>query len=149
MRTRVIPLALAAIATVGFGLAACAPSTNPPGDAMSTSTPGASTPSTRAPFQTTTPGPVPSAAPTGTPTDVPTGKWDALVADLAGRGVTHTPELVSPGAVTFSDSSLGCALPGQSYTQALVDGLRVVVTAGGQTYDYRFGTGDAPKLCTR
>ncbi|WP_292865412.1 hypothetical protein [Microbacterium sp.] len=154
MRTRVIPLALAAIAASGLALAACAPSTNPSGGAMSTSTPGASTPdtstpSTRPPFQTTTPGPVGSTAPTGTATDVPAAKWDALVADLAGRGVTETPTLVSAEAVTFSDSSLGCASPGQSYTQALVEGLRVVVTAGGQTYDYRFGSGDAPKLCTR
>lgn len=116
---------------------------------MSTPTPSASSPSTRPPFQATTPGLIALAAPTGTPADVPTAKWDALVADLAGRGVAETPEIVSAEALTFSDSSLGCASPGQSYTQALVDGLRVVVTAGGQTYDYRFGTGDAPTLCTR
>jgi hypothetical protein len=66
-----------------------------------------------------------------------------------GARRVRIPELLSAEAVTFSDSSLGCPTPGQSYTQALVDGLRVVVTAGGQTYDYRFGTGDAPKLCTR
>ena len=112
---------------------------------MSDPTPSASATS-RPPFQTATPGPI---APTGTPVAVPPARWDALVADLGARGVTATPELVSAEAVTFSDSSLGCATPGQSYTQALVDGLRVVVTAGGQTYDYRFGTGDAPKLCTR
>lgn len=144
MRTRVIALALAAIVTAGLGLAACAPSTNPQGESMSRATPSA-----RPPFQTTTPGPVSSAAPTGTPTDVPAAKWDALAADLAGRGVSESPELLSAEAVTFSDSSLGCPTPGQSYTQALVDGMRVVVTAGGETYDYRFGTGDDPLLCTR
>ena len=85
----------------------------------------------------------------GTPVAVPPARWDALVADLGARGVTATPELVSAEAVTFSDSSLGCATPGQSYTQALVDGMRVLVTAGGETYDYRFGTGDDPLLCTR
>ena len=112
---------------------------------MSEPTPSASA-STRPPFQTATPGPV---APTGTPTVVPQARWDALVADLSARGVTSTPTLVSAEAVTFSDGSLGCTSPGQSYTQALVDGMRVVVTAGDKTYDYRFGTGDDPVLCTR
>jgi len=27
--------------------------------------------------------------------------------------------------------------------------MRVVVTAGGRTYDYRFGSDDIPVLCTR
>lgn len=115
------------------------------GEPMTDPTPTASA-STRPPFQTTTPGAI---APTATPTDVPTARWDAIVADLTTRGVDGTPELVSAEAVTFSDGSLGCASPGQSYTQALVDGMRVVVAAGGTTYDYRFGTGDEPKLCTR
>ena len=132
-------LAVAALALAPT-LAACTP-----GGSMSEPTPSASA-STRPPFQTTTPGPV---APTGTPTVVPQARWDALVADLSARGVTSTPTLVSAEAVTFSDGSLGCASPGQSYTQALVDGMRVVVTADGQTYDYRFGSDDTPKLCTR
>lgn len=116
---------------------------------MSDPTPSASATS-RPPFQTATPGPIAPTGPlVGTPVAVPPARWDALVADLGARGVTATPELVSAEAVTFSDSSLGCATPGQSYTQALVDGMRVVVTAGGETYDYRFGTGDDPLLCTR
>lgn len=102
------------------------------------------TPSTRPPFQTTTPGPI---APSGAAAGVSSARWDAIVADLTSRGVSATPDLVSAEAVTFADGSLGCPSPGRSYTQALVDGLRVVVTAGGTTYDYRFGAGDAPKLC--
>ncbi len=121
-------------------LSACAT-----GAPMSDPTPAASS-SSRPPFQTTTPGAI---APTGTPTEVPAARWDALVADLSQRGISDAPELVSAEAVTFSDGSLGCASPGQSYTQALVDGMRVVVTAGGTTYDYRFGAGDVPALCTR
>lgn len=100
----------------------------------------------RPPFQTTTPGPI---APSGTAVEVPAATWDALVADLESRGVTDAPELVSAEAVTFADGSLGCASPGQSYTQAQVDGMRVVVTAGDKTYDYRFGTGTALVLCER
>lgn len=141
MRRQLLTATLAVAAlSLAPTLAACTP-----GGSMSEPTPSASA-STRPPFQTATPGPV---APTGTPTVVPQARWDALVADLSARGVTSTPTLVSAEAVTFSDGSLGCASPGQSYTQALVDGMRVVVTADGQTYDYRFGSDDTPKLCTR
>lgn len=126
-------------------LAALALSACATGGTMSGPTPAAST-SSRPPFQTSTPGAI---APTGTPTQVPDARWDAIVADLSTRGVSGTPELVSAEAVTFTDGSLGCATPGQSYTQAMIDGMRVVVTAGGQSYDYRFGAGDAPTLCTR
>ncbi|WP_223171051.1 hypothetical protein [Microbacterium sp. NIBRBAC000506063] len=89
----------------------------------------------------------PSAEPSGTPTDVPPARWAAIESDLAGRGVTAPPELVTAERVTFSDGSLGCPQPGQSYTQALVDGMRVIVTADGKHYDYRFGRGDTPTLC--
>lgn len=101
---------------------------------------------TRAPFQATTRGPI---APTGEPVAVPAARWDAIVADLAERGVTGTPELVSAHAVTWNNGALGCPSPGVSYTQAIVDGMRVVVEVDGTTYDYRFGTTDSPKLCTR
>lgn len=102
--------------------------------------------SSRPPFQTTTPGPI---GPTGTPVEVPSTKWDALVSDLAARGVTATPTLVSAESVVFNDGSLGCASPGQSYTQARVGGMRIIVTADGKTYDYRTGTGEQLILCTR
>ncbi|MFS0868123.1 hypothetical protein AB3M83_12420 [Microbacterium sp. 179-B 1A2 NHS] len=100
--------------------------------------------SARPPFQTTTPGPL---GPTGSPT-VPDATWAAIDADLAARGITGTPDLVSAEAVTFTDGSLGCPKPGRSYTQALVDGMRIVVRVDGVTYDYRVGGGD-PRLCER
>ncbi len=103
-------------------------------------------------FQTTTPGPVsPTSAttPTGTAADVPEARWKAIIDDLAARGITAVPELVSAENVTFSDGSLGCPQPGQSYTQALVDGMRVIVAVDGTQYDYRFGHGDVPRLCER
>ena len=107
-------------------------------------------PSSRPPFQTTTPGPLtPTGDPTGIPTDVPAARWAAIEDDLAQRGVTGVVELVSAEAVVFSDGSLGCPSPGQSYTQAQVDGMRVVVSVDGTTYDYRLGAGDTLKLCTR
>lgn len=49
----------------------------------------------------------------------------------------------------FTDGSLGCPESGLSYTQALIDGMRVVVTAGDVRYDYRFGTSEIPRPCTR
>ncbi len=129
---------LAAIALAAFALTSCSSGGGPAAE-----TPSAS-PSTRPPLQTTTPGPV---GPTGPAIEVPQSRWDALVADLAARGVKGTPELVSSAAVTFADSSLGCATPGQSYTQAQVAGMRVLVAVDGKTYDYRFGQGAEPKLC--
>jgi hypothetical protein len=86
--------------------------------------------------------------PPGEHVAVPPARWEAIIADLAGRGVTGTPELVSAHAVTWNSGALGCPSPGFSYTQALVDGMRIVVTVAGTAYDYRFGTSDVPQLCT-
>lgn len=109
---------------------------------MSAPTPSAS--SSRPPFETTTPGPI---APSGIPADVTPQRWDAIVADLAHRGVEGTPELVSAEAVTWPNGALGCPKPGMAYTQAMVEGARVVVSVEGVAYDYRFGRGASPVLC--
>lgn len=127
-------LAATSLAIAGLLLTACA-----------TGAPMPEQSSSRPPFQTTTPGAI---GPTGTPADVPADRWSAIEDDLVARGVTGTPELVSAEQVTFTDGSLGCAEPGQSYTQALVDGMRVIVSVEGTTYDYRLGEGDL-RLCTR
>lgn len=87
--------------------------------------------------------------PTGAPAEVPEAKWKALVADLAARGVSGEPTLVTAERVEFANGSLGCPQPGMSYTQALVDGYRVIVRADDRTFDYRFGRGDDPLLCER
>lgn len=105
-----------------------------------------STPSARPPFRTASPAPL---GPTGSPADVPAAKWAAIRADLTARGVDGEPTLLSSERVEFSDGSLGCPAPGMSYTQAIVDGYRVVVRAGDRTFDYRFGARDEPRLCER
>ncbi|MFT4220692.1 MAG: hypothetical protein QM611_09265 [Microbacterium sp.] len=110
--------------------------------------PDSTPPATRPPFRTTTPGPI-ETAPSGTATPVPAARWDAIVADLADRGVSDEPQLVSAEAVTFANGALGCPKPGVAYTQQVVEGMRVVVRAGGASYDYRFGRGDKPVLCER
>ena len=152
-RSGSVAAAVAAI-VLSFALGACASQTPTTPQSTPPSTPGGTvTETSRPPFQTTTPGPIvsgtPSGIPSGTPiAEVPSARWDAIVADLAARGVAGEPTLVSAEAVTFTDGSLGCPVPGQSYTQALVGGMRVVVSADGASYDYRFGRGDSPRLCT-
>lgn len=102
----------------------------------------------RPPFQTTTPGPLASAGtPSGTPAAVPDAYWSAIEDDLAARGVTAEPTLISSENVSWPDGSLGCATPGQMYTQAVVDGMRVVVEADGTSFDFRFGADAKPTLC--
>ncbi len=102
----------------------------------------------RRPLPTTSRGPIDaSPTPSGAPSAVTDARWDAIEADLAARGVTAAPSLVSAESITWPNGALGCPQPGEAYTQALVDGMRVVVDAGGATYDYRFGRGDTPRLC--
>ena len=99
------------------------------------------------PPQSATPGSSPSA---GTNADVPPKRWAAIISDLTTRGVpTDSVALVSARSVTWNDGSLGCPKPGQSYTQAQVPGMQVVVTVGSVSYDYRFGRSDNPQLCQR
>lgn len=71
------------------------------------------------------------------------------VDDLAQRlGVRAADvELVAVEEVTWRDGSLGCAQPGMSYAQALVEGSRITLRAGERTYEYHSGGSGAPSLC--
>ncbi len=92
----------------------------------------------------------PASSSSGSTGDVSAQRWAAIIADLAARGVaTDAVQLVSAKSVTWNDGSLGCPKPGQSYTQALVSGMQVVVSVDAKEYDYRFGASDRPKLCDR
>jgi hypothetical protein len=65
----------------------------------------------------------------------------AAVQDLAQRLVI-TPEevtVVEALAVTWPDGSLGCPQPGMAYTQVQVDGVLVILEAGGRRYEYHGG----------
>lgn len=44
--------------------------------------------------------------------------------------------IVEATRVTWNDGSLGCPRAGQTYTQALEPGFRVIVAAGGQSLEY-------------
>jgi hypothetical protein len=56
-------------------------------------------------------------------------------------------EVVTAEAVTWSDGSIGCPMPGMTYTQALVPGFRVRIRAGGRELDYHAGRTGPPTLC--
>jgi hypothetical protein len=49
--------------------------------------------------------------------------------------------------VTWNDGSIGCPQPGVFYTQALVEGARVILTLGGIEYAYHQSDGQDPFLC--
>lgn len=70
-------------------------------------------------------------------------------ADLATRlGVEESAiAVLSAESVTWSDGSLGCPQPGMLYTQALVEGSRVVLEHEDRFYDYHAGTEHEPFLC--
>ena len=104
---------------------------------------------TRAPFTTTSP--LPSEEVLDGPDDVPDAAWTAIVRaledELDQSLDASDVELVSADAVTWNDGSLGCAKPGEVYTQALVDGYQVIIEVGGERYDYRIGSGTDIRLC--
>ena len=71
------------------------------------------------------------------------------IADLAEReGVEPSEvEFVSREEVTWRDGSLGCAKPDTMYTQALIDGQRVVLRLAGKDYEYHSAGKKPGALC--
>ncbi len=65
------------------------------------------------------------------------------VADLATRLDVDEADVtvVSVEEVTWRDGSLGCAQEGMMYTQALVDGSRIVLEVESKRYEYHQGSG--------
>jgi hypothetical protein len=87
-------------------------------------------------------------------TTMPTSKEQLPIVALAredlGRRLGVDPEeleVVSFEEVTWPDGSLGCPQPGMSYTQALVEGSKVVLGHDGRVYVYHAGDDDQPFLC--
>ncbi len=73
------------------------------------------------------------------------------VEDLAARLAVDDPDeiqVISAVLVTWSDSSMGCPLPGMEYAQVLQDGSLIELGSGGKVYRYHTG-GDriTPFLC--
>lgn len=74
---------------------------------------------------------------------------DTAVADLADRLSvdTHSITVVSVESVTWRDGSMGCPEPGMSYTQALVEGVRVELTIDGTSHWYHQGGSNDIRYC--
>jgi hypothetical protein len=90
----------------------------------------------------------PGEKPSGT-LALPTSVIEPVVAEVAKLAGVPADQVtvISAEEVTFSDGSLGCPVPGMAYTQALVDGYKIVAEAGGKTYDFR-GSGSTFRQCT-
>ena len=88
--------------------------------------------------------------PSGSQADAPPALLDRVRADAAQRaGVAPSDvQVVSSSAQTWSDGSLGCPKPGESYIQVMVDGFQIIVSAGGRTYDYRTSQ-NSIRLCEK
>lgn len=83
------------------------------------------------------------------PGDPLAGVVDDAVSDLAARlRVDRSDiEVLRFEEVTWPDGSLGCPQPGEFYTQALVDGYRVVLGVDDRVYLYHAGSDGDPFLC--
>ncbi len=70
------------------------------------------------------------------------------IQDLAGRLDVLSDEIKVTRAenVTWRDGSLGCPQKGMMYTQALVPGTLIVLSASDVEYEYHSGSGD-PFYC--
>ena len=119
--------------------------------------PGDDTPATPTPSPTSEPSlsePSLSDTPSDRPTATPSNGADepevqAAVQDLATRlGVEVADIAVGPlEEVTWPDGSIGCPQPGQMYTQALVDGTRLILVVDGTDYAYHAGGGQELTYC--
>jgi hypothetical protein len=87
--------------------------------------------------------------PMATPSLPASGPVAVAIADLADRlGVdADAIEVTAAEEVTWSDGSLGCPMPGRIYTQALVNGTRIVLRTGGSVYEYHAGRSGEPFYC--
>ena len=74
---------------------------------------------------------------------------ERALADLAARLEVEESsiEVLSAELVTWPDGSRGCPQPGMFYTQALVEGSRVLLRSGETTYPYHAGDNGEPFLC--
>lgn len=77
------------------------------------------------------------------------GPLATAIADLSRHSGVDPGDIqvVVNEPVTWRDGSLGCPEPGKMYTQALVDGYRIVLRAAGQDVAYHGSTGRPPFRC--
>jgi hypothetical protein len=73
----------------------------------------------------------------------------AIRSDLETRvGVDASATgVVSIERQTWPDGAMGCPQPDEFYTQAIVEGYRVVISLTGGQYDYRVSDGGQIRFC--
>lgn len=73
------------------------------------------------------------------------------VADLAAYTGIDPADIVvvAHEQVTWRNGSLGCAKPGDSYVQMLIEGYRIVLRAGSEEHSYHGANGQVPFRCAR
>ena len=129
------------VGLVLLALAACA---GPgPGTVPTATPPDLTQPTPTHPPETT---PEMTLPPTG---DIPADLVDPMIEEVAAIAAVAESDvtIVRAQAVTWNDGSLGCPEPGGVYTQALVDGYWLVLSAGGQEYDLRAGQDGQFRFC--
>lgn len=122
------------------------------GEVSDTSPPVAERPTTVPEEPTTVPEPAPIPPTEGgvvQPGAVPQQIIDQIRAEAstATPAAPETIEVALAEAVLWSDGSLGCPQPGMAYTQALVEGYRVVLEADGELLDYRTSQTGSITVC--
>jgi predicted small lipoprotein YifL len=92
---------------------------------------------------------LPSDAPTEDAASSDSREITLATADAAERTGVAEDEVtfVSFEMVTWPDGSLGCPEPDTMYTQALVEGYRIVLEADGTPLTYHGALGDDPFYC--
>ncbi len=97
---------------------------------------------------TTTGGTVPD-IPSSNPNNAPEQVVSKALLDLESR-INVDPDdvtVVLSEQKTWDDGSIGCPQPGMVYTQAQVDGARVLLEVDGRLYAYHAGADGEPFLC--
>ena len=141
MRSLLRVSAAAVVLIIGCSSPALGPSAGPTSRPSGTSTPGVPNPTSALPADTSGVSFDPALTPI----------VDLAVADLAARLRRDEAdiEVVSAGAVTWPDGSLGCPEPGMMYTQALVNGSHVILGIDNRSrvFAYHAGPDGQPFLC--
>lgn len=169
MRPRLLRLLLGITLAIAGAIAGCGPEDGT-GDEVTTVAPTTTTAPTASTSRTdatdgTSTSPTNTASETTTSTDASTtttevpmptppsdadpAKARAAVADLARRLGVDEDAIVVVGVeeVMWRDGSLGCPEPGRVYTQALVEGERIVLSVDGREYAYHAGRDGEPFYC--
>ena len=149
MIIRSTPRPLAAIVSIALAAAACTGGAGaaPPAITPVPATPAPATPVPSPLIATMEP---PTTIP-GTTNAIPGSYLEAAIADAAARAGVDPVDVsvISAESHDWPSGALGCPVLGFLYTDMITPGYRIVVEAGGTTYDYRAaarGAGDV-RLC--